>query len=214
MAAVLVEIWSDVVCPWCFIGKHRFEGALGAFAGADAVRVAYRAFQLDPAAPPGQPLPVRDVYSEKFGGPEQADAAIERVTTLAAAEGIEFHLERALRANTLDAHRLLWLTDGSDFQPALVEALMTAYFCDGKDISDHRVLREAASACGLDAGRVEALLAGDGGRGEVAEQIAQAAAFGITAVPTYVIDRRWAVPGAQDRETFLLVLERASASRE
>ena len=121
MAAVLVEIWSDVVCPWCYIGKRKFETALADFAGRADVEVVYRAYQLDPTAPPGDARPVPEVYAKKFGGPERAAEMIDRVTSIAAEVGLDFRMDRALRANTLDAHRLLWSTAGTPHQAALKE---------------------------------------------------------------------------------------------
>src|SRR6266508_2419338 len=151
-----VDVWSDVVCPWCFIGKRRLERALDSLRDDPTfdvdVEVVYRPFQLDPRARLGVAEPLADAYTRKFGGPEQAAAMIERVTTVAAAEGLEFHLDRALRANTADAHRLLWWVlgeDGPSTQSALKEALMLAYFTEGASIGDHDVLVERARQCGL-----------------------------------------------------------------
>ena len=212
MAAVLVEIWSDVVCPWCFIGKRKFEAALARFDGRDDVEVVYRAYQLDPTAPPGDARPVPEVYAAKFGGAERAAEMIDRVTTIAAEVGLDFRMERALRANTLDAHRLLWSTEGTPVQAALKERLMQAYFHDGRHLADVDTLCELAAEVGLDPEATRALLASDTGLAEVREQLALAASFGISAVPTYVIDRKWSVPGAQDPDTFLRILERAASA--
>ena len=129
-SAVKVDIWSDVVCPWCYIGKRRFEAALRRFPGAADVTVTFRAFQLDPSAPPGAATPVREVYERKFG-PGQADQIIDRVTAMAADEGLTFHMDRAVRANTLLAHRLLWLAEQRGVQEAVKERLLRAYFGDG-----------------------------------------------------------------------------------
>lgn len=212
MAAVLVEIWSDVVCPWCYIGKRKFETALADFAGRADVEVVYRAYQLDPTAPPGDARPVPEVYAKKFGGPERAAEMIARVTSIAAEVGLDFRMDRALRANTLDAHRLLWSTAGTPHQAALKERLLQAYFHDGRDVADVETLCELAAEVGLDPDEVRALLGSEAGVAEVREELALAASFGITAVPTYVIDRKWSVPGAQDPETFLRVLERAASA--
>ena len=136
MPVVQVEIWSDVVCPWCYIGKRRFEEALSRFGGSDQVEVTYRAFQLDPTAAPGVTMPVVEAYARKFGGPERAAEMIANITGLAAAEGLEFHLERAQRANTLLAHRLLWFAEQRGVQEATKEALLRAYFTDGQNVAD------------------------------------------------------------------------------
>src|SRR6478672_8605700 len=129
-----IEIWSDVVCPWCYIGKRRFEEALREFEHADEVEVRWRPFQLDPRAP-STPTPVLDAYARKFGGPEQARMIVDRITAVAAEVGLDFHLDIAQRGNTFDAHRLLWLVrDDPSLQGALKERLMRAYFVDGADI--------------------------------------------------------------------------------
>ncbi len=208
---IKVEIWSDVVCPWCYIGKRRFETALGRFDGQ--VEVSYHAYQLDPTAPPGSAQPVAEVYARKFGGPERAAEIIDSVTAVAAEDGITFHLDRAQRANTLLAHRVIWWAGqhaGSAMQAAVKERLMAGYFTDGVNVGDPEVIADLAASVGLDHAAVAALLAGDEGHAEVMEEIAQAAAYGITAVPTYVIDGRWSIPGAQDPETFLAVLNRTA----
>ncbi|HEX6785941.1 MAG TPA: DsbA family oxidoreductase [Acidimicrobiales bacterium] len=207
---MLVEIWSDVVCPWCYIGKRRFEAALAHFAGREDVTVVYRAFQLDPTAPPGVATSVREVYDRKFG-PDQAVRLIDRVTTMAAEDGLDFQLERAQRANTLLAHQVLWLAEQHGNQEAMAERLLRAYFTEGRNIGDPDVLAELAAEVGLDHDDVLGALGDGTGSAEVAAEIEQAHELGITAVPTYVFDRRWSVPGAQDPETFLRVLERVAA---
>lgn len=206
-----VEIWSDVVCPWCYIGKRRFERAVAELEGELAVDVSYRPYQLDPTASPGTSGPVFDAYVRKFGSPEQARMLIDRVTDAAAGEGLGFRMDRALRANTLLAHRLLWWAEqpGSGVgQEALKERLLQAYFVDGLDIGLPETLADCAAELGADRERVLGFLAGDGGRREVAEYLEQAADHGISAVPTFVVDGRWAIPGAQDADTFVNVLRR------
>ena len=218
-----IEIWSDVVCPWCFIGKRRFDRALAnlrsdpefAASGAiDAIEINYRSYQLDPTAPLDTPTPVRDVYSRKFGGPERAEAIFQQLTAVAAEDDITFSFETAVRANTIAAHRLLWKT-GVDFgfhvQSALKEAIMAAYFTHGENIGDPQVLARCASATWPTAPSVDeivAFLTSDEGRAEVTIDLAEAASHGITGVPTYLIDGQWAIPGAQDSETFERVLRR------
>ena len=205
-----VEIWSDVVCPWCYIGKRRFEQALENFDGRDEVEIVFRPFQLDPTAPPGAATPVADVYARKFGGPERAAQIIGHVTNVAAASGIEFHLDRAVRANTLLAHRLLWFAEPRGVQIALKEELLRAYFTDGRNVGDPEVLVEIAERIGLDRAELEELFASDDGTGEVRAELAVAAGNDITAVPTFVFDGRWMVPGAQDVEVFERVLQRVA----
>ncbi len=205
-----MEIYSDVVCPWCYIGKRRFEAALARFEGAGEVEVVWRPFQLDPGAPV-TPTPVREAYARKFGGPEAATAVIERVTTAAAGDGIELRLDIAQRANTFDAHRLLWWAEGHGHQDELEEALMRAYFTQGRDVGDRGELAAIAGEAGLDPAAAAAFLASDEGRADVRAQLDQAYEKGITAVPTFVFAGTWAVPGAQEPDTMLLVLERVAA---
>ena len=206
-----VDIWSDVVCPWCYIGKRRFERAVAELDGEIDFDVTFRPYQLDPTASPGTTQPVFEAYSKKFGGPEQARAVIDRVTETAAADGIEFHMDRALRANTLLAHRLLWLAalPGSPVdQSELKERLLQAYFVDGLDIGDPDVLADCAADVGLPRRDALDFLESDRGRAEVAAHLEQAADAGISAVPTFVINGKWAIPGAQDTDTFVNVFRR------
>jgi predicted DsbA family dithiol-disulfide isomerase len=210
-APIHVDIWSDVVCPWCYIGKRRFERALDELAGEVEVDYVFRAFQLDPTASLGKSQPVAEAYAKKFGGPERAQAIIERVTSVAAGEGLEFRLDRALRANTLLAHRLLWLAEqpGSPAPQATVkERLLQAYFHDGLDIGDPEVLVTCAAEIGFDQEAVHDFLDSDRGLPEVRADIEQAIDYGITGVPAFVINERWSIPGAQDTDTFVNVLRR------
>lgn len=206
-----VEIWSDVVCPWCYIGKRRFERAVAELAGEVDIDVVYRPYQLDPTASPGKTQPVFEAYSKKFGGPEQATAILRRVTDAAAEDGIEFRMDRALRANTLLAHRLLWLTESAGSpvdQQVLKERLLQAYFVDGLDIGDPEVLADCAAEVGLPRQDAIDFLESDRGHSEVAAYLRQAADAGISAVPTFVVNGQWAIPGAQDTDTFVNVFRR------
>ncbi len=214
---VTVEIYSDVVCPWCYIGKRRFERGLAVVADEVDVdfEVSFHPFQLDPRATPGDSQPVFDAYARKFGGPEQAARIIEHVTATAAEDGLEFHLDRALRANTLLAHRLLWRAGRPDApvpQATVKERLLRAYFTEGLDIGDPDVLAGLAADVGFDRDEITAFLASDQGTAEVHDELVAAHEHGITAVPTYVLNGRWAVPGAQDPETFAQVLRKMAAA--
>jgi predicted DsbA family dithiol-disulfide isomerase len=206
-----VEIWSDVVCPWCYIGKRRFERAIDELGDEIDVRFAFRPYQLDPTASPGKTEPVANTYARKFGGPERAAQIMQHVTETAAVDGIEFHLDRALRANTLLAHRLLWLAEqpGSPVAQADVkERLLCAYFVDGLDVGDPDVLATCAAEVGFDRDEVLAFFESDRGVAEVRDDIERAGDLGITAVPTFVVNGQWAIPGAQDTDTFVNVLRR------
>ncbi|HRE03683.1 MAG TPA: DsbA family oxidoreductase, partial [Ilumatobacteraceae bacterium] len=153
-----IEIWSDVVCPWCYIGKRRFERALAAVAeqrDVSSFEIVYRPYQLDPSADPDRTEPAADGYARKFGGAERAAALIANVTATAAEDGLEFRLDRAQRANTKRAHRLLWFAehqpDGIELQHRLKERLLQAYFTDGDDIGSLDTLVQAATEVGIDA---------------------------------------------------------------
>jgi len=216
-APLHVDIWSDVVCPWCYIGKRRFETALERLDDDIEIEVRFRPFQLDPTASPGRTQPVIEAYARKFGGPEQARMLIDRVTDAAAADGITFHMDRALRANSLLAHRLLWLAEQPSSpvpQAAVKERLLRAYFTDGLDIGDPEVLADVAAELGFERDDVVSFLDSDRGRADVADLLELAADLGITAVPTFVVEGQWAIPGAQDPDTFVNVLRRLQAKRE
>jgi predicted DsbA family dithiol-disulfide isomerase len=181
---MLVEIYSDVVCPCCYIGKRRFEEALSKFEHADEVDVRWRPFQLDPRAP-ATPSPVLDAYARKFGGPERAMEIIDHITSVAADAGLDFHLDIAQRGNTFLAHRLLWhVRDDPTLQSAMKERLMRAYFVEGRDVGDPATLASLADEVGVtDAAE---FLASDSGADEVRAGMATAAELEITAVPTCV----------------------------
>jgi predicted DsbA family dithiol-disulfide isomerase len=214
---ISIDIFSDVVCPWCYIGKRRFETGLEQIdddLGVD-FDVTYHAYQLDPTAAPGVATPVREAYAKKFGGVERADEILTHVTTTAAEDGITFHMDRALRANTLLAHRLIWLAgqpDSPAAQAAMKERLMQAYFTDGEHVGSPEVLAACAAELGFDRNEVEEFLSSDRGVAEVRAEIDDAQTNGITAVPTYVFNGEWAVPGAQDADTFEKVLRKMAAT--
>ena len=206
-----VEIWSDVICPWCYIGKRRFEQALEGYEHRDEIEIVFRPYQLDPTASPGSSTPVRDAYAKKFGGFEKADEIMQHVTRVAADSGLEFHLERAQRANTLLSHRLLWAAEhegGERMQVDLKERLLQAYFVDGGNVGDPDTLARIAGEAGLSPAAIAGVLEGELGLAEVQADLEQATDLGITAVPTFVFEGRWTVPGAQDADTFINVLRR------
>ncbi len=206
---MLVEIWSDVVCPWCYIGKRRWEAGLAAFRAQHPdieVEVAYRSFQLDPHAPPGPGLPVIEGYEKKFGGPERAREIIDHVTAEAAGEGLDFNMDIAVRSNTLLSHRLLVLGEIEGVQLALKERLMRAYFVEGESLGVVDNLIRYATEVGLDAEQARAWLDGDAGKAEVLSHLEFAGQAGITSVPTFVFDRQTGVPGAQPADVFTKVL--------
>jgi len=208
-----IEIWSDVVCPWCYIGKRRLETALADFPHRDEVEVVWRSFQLDPAAPAVPTETVAESLGRKYGGGAEAGRQmIDRIEAVAAEEGLLFRQHQALRVNTVDAHRLLHLaleTGGREVQGKLKEALLSAYFVETENVADHDTLTRIAVENGLDRDRVAEVLGSDAFAEEVQGDIAEAASLGATGVPFFVIDRRYGVSGAQPAEVFSQVLERA-----
>ena len=209
-----VEIFSDVICPWCYIGKQRFDRAVANLTAAGFnlnLEVTYRPFQLDPTAPLDSPTPVREAYAKKFGSLQRADEILSHVTTIAAAEGITFRMDIAQRANTSRAHRLIALAQSTELDHTkLKELLMIAYFCDGKDISNIDTLVDISLSFGLDSNQVSNMLNSGFGQDQLDSDLLRANELGVTAVPTYVFNEQWSVPGAQDSETFERVLKKLS----
>jgi len=205
-----IEIWSDVVCPWCYIGKRRLEQALEQFEHRDDVEVVYRSFELDPSAPQVATETTVEALARKWGtdvvGARQAMARGDEV---AAQEGLRFRHHDAPRARTVDAHRLLHLALDAGVQAELKEALLAAYFTRGESMGDHDVLRKAAVEAGLDPARVDEVLGSSEYAEAVQADIDQARAFGAKGVPFYVVDRKYGISGAQPTEVFSQVLERA-----
>lgn len=205
-----VEIWSDIACPWCYIGKRRFESALEGFEHADQVEVRWRSFELDPAAPAMRPVGVVEHLAAKYGQtPAAAQAMVTNIEHVAAGEGLEFHMEKTAGGNTFDAHRLLHLARQRGLQHELKERLLRAYFTDGRPVADRSALAEAAVAAGLDRAEVEAVLDGQDYAEAVRDDEEQAYALGISAVPFFVLDRKYGVAGAQPAEVLLDALRRA-----
>jgi predicted DsbA family dithiol-disulfide isomerase len=215
---VKVEIWSDVVCPWCYIGKRRFEAALARFPHREQVEVVWRSFELDPHAESvraaGEGPDHADLLAEKYAmSRARAEAAIGSVTQAAAGEGLDFHLDVSLRSNTFDAHRLIHLAAARGLQGAVKERLMRAYFSEGAPVGDRDTLARLAAEAGLDAADVEKVLDTDEHADAVRADEAEARALGITGVPFFVVDRSYGVSGAQPADQLLAVLERAWSER-
>lgn len=209
-----IEIWSDVVCPWCYIGKRRLERALEDLGSrgsiTEQVEIEWKSYQLDPGAPAVPTETVAESLGRKYGGgPEAGRAMIDRVEAVAAEEGLIFRHHQSLRVNTTDAHRLLHLARVEGLQGELKEALLAAYFTHTENVADHDTLRKIAAGVGLDAERVDQVLASSVYTDEVWADIAQAQAYGANGVPFYVVDGKYGVSGAQPTEVFTQVLERA-----
>jgi predicted DsbA family dithiol-disulfide isomerase len=210
-----VEIWSDVVCPWCYVGKRRFESALSRFEHADEVEVVWRSFELDPEAPRRREGTAAEHLGRKYGmSEEQVAASWERLAGLAEAEGLEYHLDRTAGGSSFDAHRLIHLAAAHGMQDEMKERLLLAYFTEGAAIGEPEVLQRLGVEVGLDGAEVAELLAGDRFAAEVREDEHRAQLFGISGVPFFGIDERYGVSGAQSADLILSALEQAWAERE
>jgi predicted DsbA family dithiol-disulfide isomerase len=201
---MIVEIWSDIACPWCYVGKRRFEQALAEFEHRDTVTVVWRSFELDPGAPPRHDEPQAVLLARKYGVPlAQAEAMNARMAGEAAKEGLAFRLDRVQVGNTFDAHRLLHFAATVGRREALVERLFAAYLGEGEALGEHDVLVRLAADVGLDAGEVATVLASDRFAADVRRDQARARGFGITGVPFFAIDERYGVSGAQPPDAIL-----------
>ncbi|HEX5895960.1 MAG TPA: DsbA family oxidoreductase [Thermoleophilaceae bacterium] len=209
-----VEIWSDIACPWCYVGKRRFESALAGFEHADEVQVTWRSFELDPQAPREREGDRVDHLARKYGTTrEQAQAMHDQMAGIAAGEGLEFRFDIARSGNTFDAHRLTHLAAAHGRQDEMKERLFRAYLSEGEAIGDPAVLERLAVEVGLPADEARDLLAGDRFAGEVRDDEQLAASLAITAVPFFVVDRAIAASGAQPPELLRELLNRAWAQR-
>lgn len=204
---MLVEIWSDVVCPWCAIGKARFEHALSTFEHADEIEVRWRSFELDPDRAATTDVDYLTMLAGKYGTSRlEAQAMIDRMTAAGAGEGIAFRFDIARPGNTFDAHRVLHLAADRGRQHEVKERFLTGYHAEGVPVADHGALTELASDAGLDADEVDEVLRGDAYADAVRADEQQAHTYGIRGVPTFVIDRRAGVTGAQPSEHLLAAL--------
>jgi predicted DsbA family dithiol-disulfide isomerase len=207
-----VEIWSDLVCPWCYLGKRRFERALESFGHRDEVTVVYRSFELDASAPPGVTTPTVERPAGKYGMTAgQADDAQRQMEQRAAQDGLEFRMDGLRSGNTRDAHRLLHLAKAHGVQAELAERLHRAYFTEQASIFDHSSLTGLAVEAGLDRDDVIRVLASQEYGDAVDTDEAMAAALGVNGVPLFVIDRRYGISGAQPPEVIAQVLDQAWA---
>ena len=211
-----VIVFSDVICPWCYIGKRRLDKAIANLRARGVevdLEVSYKPYQLDPTAPVGQSIPVIEAYAKKFGGVLKAQQILDHVTNIAAQDDIVFNMDIALRANTLLAHRLLVMAErdyGNTIQAQLKERIMKSYFTDGDNIADIDVLAKCAHEVGIDVDVATAFLNSDECIDDVQESLQMATENGITAVPTFIFNDQWSVPGAQEVEMFERVIERLS----
>ena len=211
-----VEVWSDVVCPWCYIGKRRFEAALARFAHRDEVLLIWRSFELDVAAP--QSTAEQGSYAERLAtkydcSVNEAQVMIDNMTAVAATEGLDFRFDLARPGNTFDAHRLLHLALEHGRQDELKERLDRATFTEGSPVSDHSALRALSTQVGLPEAEVDAVLRSDRYSDAVRADEAQARAYGISGVPFFVVDGRYGISGAQAADDVLQTLDKAWSER-
>ncbi len=207
-----VQIWSDVVCPWCYIGKRRFERALGQFEGRDGVEVEWRSFQLNPDQPKGA-VDDHDAYlARKMGATrEQVQQMNGRIVGLAAAEGLDYHFETYRVINTIDAHRLLHLAKAHGLGNEAHERLLRAQLVEGQHLEDYGTLARLAGEIGLDEAEAAQALQSGAYAESVAQDFQDAYALGIDAVPFFVFDRTYGIPGAQPTEVFLSALRQIAS---
>jgi predicted DsbA family dithiol-disulfide isomerase len=209
-----IEIWSDVVCPFCYIGKRRFENALAGFAHKDEVEVTWKSFELNPDA---KPTPGKDIHdylaTNKGQTREWAKEMAGHVTQMAAELGLKYDMDRVVVANTFDAHRLIHFAAQHGLQEKAEERLFAAYFTEGKNIGDHETLAKLGAEIGLKENEVRDMLLSDSFENDVRRDEEEAMKVGVRGVPFFVFDRKFAVSGAQASETFLQVLERAWKER-
>jgi predicted DsbA family dithiol-disulfide isomerase len=210
-----VEIWSDVVCPWCYIGKRRFETALESFEDAADVEIQWRSFQLNPQFPKGTRIPHDQYLASKMGATvEQIHQMNDRVVSLAAAEGLEYHFETYTTVNTFDAHRVTHLAKALGLGLPIHERFLRAQLVEGEVLDDADTLVRLAAEVGVPEADTRRVLASDEFTTEVEADIAEAHAIGVNGVPFFVIDRRYGISGAQPADLFLDALRTAKRDAE
>jgi predicted DsbA family dithiol-disulfide isomerase len=205
-----VEIWSDVMCPFCYIGKRKFERALDQFSHKEDVQVIWKSFQLDPSMKTDPSQSVIQLLAEKKGWSlEQSKQMSDHVTNLAKQVGLTYHFDKAVAANSFDAHRLSHLAARHNLQDAAEERLFAAYFTEGENTADHETLVRLGTDIGLDAAEVRTMLAGDEYSDDVHRDMIEAQRIGARGVPFFVLSSKYAVSGAQESATFAQALDRS-----
>lgn len=212
MKSLRIDVWSDIACPWCYVGKRRLESALARFAHRDAVDVVWRSFELDQAAPREVDPSVSYIarLANKYRVPQaQAQAMIDRMVGVGKQDGLAFDFKQIRAGNTFDAHRIVHFAKESGKQDAMKERFFKAYFQEGASMGDKESLVRLAAEIGLDEEQVRAALASDSHAADVRGDEAEAREIGITGVPFFVLAERYAVSGAQPAEVLLGALEQA-----
>ncbi len=209
-----IEIWSDIACPWCYIGKRRFEQALAVFPERDALDIVWRSFELDPHAPTRQPLPTVELLATKYNmSAEKAQAMMNNVARNGLADGLQFNFDRSISGNTFDAHRLIHFAASKGRRAEMVERLFAAYFTEGEAVGDHPTLARLAGHVGLNTADVATMLATDAFAADVRADEDRASAFGISGVPFFAIDEKYGISGAQPASVITEALTQAFAER-
>jgi predicted DsbA family dithiol-disulfide isomerase len=206
--AIKIDIYSDVVCPWCYLGKRRLEQVIAASPPKPDLEINYLPYELNPATP-ARGVNRKEYLQNKYGN--SIDGAHERLVQMGEEAGIDYRFDDIEKIpNTFNAHRIIWLAGKEGNQAEVVDALFKAYFSQGKDLGDNNTLSRIAETAGLDASKVEKLLAGSQGTEEVREMEEKAYNLGITGVPFFVFNGQFAVSGAQSKETFVSALKQAA----
>ena len=205
-----VEIWSDVMCPFCYIGKRKFEKALEQFPHKDDIKIIWKSFQLDPSTVTDPSLnTIENLRLKKGWSKEQAAETIAHVADIAKQVGLNFNFDKAVVANSFDAHRLSHLAKKYNKQNELEEKLFSAYFTEGKNTADYETLLKIALEIGMDEGEVSQVLKGNTFANEVHQDVEQAQQIGVRGVPFFVLNQKYAISGAQESDTFLQALHKA-----
>jgi len=207
---IKVEIWSDIACPFCYIGKRKFEKALGKFSHKEMVEVEWHSFQLQPDAKKDTGFNMYGLLAEKYGvTTERAKQMTDNVVKMANQEGLNLYMDKVIPTNTLDAHRLIHLAAKYGLQDKAEERLFSAYFTEGKNIGNRETLIELGSDIGLNQGKISNMLETDDYIQDVISDSREGQALGLTGVPFFVINRKFGISGAQPSEAFLEALENA-----
>jgi len=205
-----IQIWSDVMCPFCYIGKRKIEEALSQFENKDSVAIEWKSFQLAPSFVATPNETIADHLAEKYGRDiDWAESMLENTAQTAKSNGLDFHFEKAILANSLNAHRLSHLAKKHNLSNELEELLFKAYFTEGKDVNDWNTLQEVGQKAGLQIDEIKELINSDTFTKEVRQDQQQAQELGVTGVPFFVFDNKYAVSGAQPTDVFLKTLEKA-----
>lgn len=209
-----VEIWSDIFCPFCYIGKRRFESALNKFENKEEVEVVFRSFELNPNAEKANSNNIHEAIAEKYGITlDEAKANNENIVKQAKTLGLDYRFDTLILTNSFDAHRMIHFAKDFDKNNEMAEALFKAYFTDSKNISDFNTLGDIAKSIGLNKDEAIKVLNSDKYKKEVREDENLARNYSITSVPTFIIDDKFMISGAQSEEIFLMALKKVSSDK-